>query len=59
MKCAVIIAAYNADKYILDCYESVKNQILHGVIFIFLRGQIENIHNNVYMAADRTITKNH
>lgn len=24
---AVIIAAYNADKYILDCYESVKNQI--------------------------------
>ncbi len=27
MKCAVIIAAYNADKYILDCYESVKNQI--------------------------------
>ena len=27
MKCAVIIAAYNAEKYILDCYESVKNQI--------------------------------
>jgi glycosyltransferase involved in cell wall biosynthesis len=27
MKCAIIIAAYNADKYILDCYESVKNQI--------------------------------
>lgn len=26
-KVAVIIAAYNADKYILDCYESVKNQI--------------------------------
>ena len=25
--CAIIIAAYNADKYILDCYESVKNQI--------------------------------
>ena len=49
MKCAVIIAAYNADKYILDCYESVKNQILHGVIFIFLRGQIENLHNNVHM----------
>jgi glycosyltransferase involved in cell wall biosynthesis len=24
---AVIIAAYNADKYILDCYGSVKNQI--------------------------------
>lgn len=27
MKCAVIIAAYNADKYILECYNSVKNQI--------------------------------
>jgi len=27
MKCAIIIAAYNADKYILECYESVKNQI--------------------------------
>lgn len=26
-KCAVIIAAYNADKYILECYNSVKNQI--------------------------------
>jgi len=25
--CAVIIAAYAADKYILDCYNSVKNQI--------------------------------
>ena len=25
--CAIIIAAYNADKYILECYESVKNQI--------------------------------
>ena len=25
--CAIIIAAYNADKYILDCYNSVKNQI--------------------------------
>ena len=25
--CAVIIAAYNAEKYILECYESVKNQI--------------------------------
>jgi glycosyltransferase involved in cell wall biosynthesis len=25
--CAVIIAAYNADKYILECYNSVKNQI--------------------------------
>ena len=24
---AIIIAAYNADKYILDCYNSVKNQI--------------------------------
>ena len=24
---AIIIAAYNAEKYILDCYESVKNQI--------------------------------
>ena len=30
--CAIIIAAYNADKYILDCYNSVKNQIpLEGV----------------------------
>jgi GT2 family glycosyltransferase len=30
--CAVIIAAYNADKYILECYNSVKNQIpLEGV----------------------------
>ena len=27
MKCAIIIAAYNADKYILECYNSVKNQI--------------------------------
>lgn len=27
MKCAVIIAAYAADKYILECYNSVKNQI--------------------------------
>lgn len=27
MKCAIIIAAYNAEKYILECYESVKNQI--------------------------------
>lgn len=27
MKLAVIIAAYNCDKYILDCYNSVKNQI--------------------------------
>ena len=27
MKCAIIIAAYNCDKYILECYESVKNQI--------------------------------
>ena len=27
MKCAIIIAAYNAEKYILDCYNSVKNQI--------------------------------
>ena len=26
-KCAIIIAAYNADKYILECYNSVKNQI--------------------------------
>lgn len=26
-KIAVIIAAYNAEKYILECYESVKNQI--------------------------------
>jgi glycosyltransferase involved in cell wall biosynthesis len=26
-KCAVIIAAYAAEKYILECYESVKNQI--------------------------------
>ncbi len=25
--CAVIIAAYNAEKYILECYNSVKNQI--------------------------------
>ena len=25
--CAIIIAAYNADKYILECYNSVKNQI--------------------------------
>lgn len=25
--CAVIIAAYNTEKYILECYESVKNQI--------------------------------
>lgn len=31
-KCAIIIAAYNADKYILECYNSVKNQIpLEGV----------------------------
>jgi len=29
---AIIIAAYNADKYILECYNSVKNQIpLEGV----------------------------
>jgi glycosyltransferase involved in cell wall biosynthesis len=27
MKVAIIIAAFNADKYILDCYNSVKNQI--------------------------------
>lgn len=27
---AIIIAAYNAEKYILDCYESVKNQIPLG-----------------------------
>ena len=26
-KCAIIIAAYNCDKYIIDCYNSVKNQI--------------------------------
>lgn len=25
--CAIIIAAFNADKYILECYNSVKNQI--------------------------------
>ena len=25
--CAIIIAAYNADKYILECIHSVKNQI--------------------------------
>lgn len=25
--CAIIIAAYNADKYIIECYNSVKNQI--------------------------------
>ena len=25
--CAIIIAAYNCDKYIIDCYNSVKNQI--------------------------------
>jgi len=32
MKCAVIIAAYAADKYIIECYNSVKNQIpLEGV----------------------------
>jgi len=34
MKCAIIIAAYNCDKYILECYESVKNQIpLEGWIY--------------------------
>jgi len=30
--CAIIIAAYNCDKYIIDCYNSVKNQIpLEGI----------------------------
>lgn len=42
--CAIIIAAYNAEKYILDCYESVKNQISVPGYEIDIRIGVDGCH---------------
>ena len=42
-KVAVIIAAYNADKYIIECINSVKSQIVPDNFLIDINNRMKNV----------------
>lgn len=53
--CAIIIPAYNADKYIIECYSSVKNQIPTGGYVYDIRIGVDGCHKTAMILESNKI----